>query len=99
MAAVVAVGACVAAGVPLALPASTLGLIALMALGPGLVGHGSFAAALRWVPAATLGLLGLAEPVLATALAAWWFGEIPTGATLLGMAVVLLAIAAVLRRR
>lgn len=99
VAALVTVGACVVVGVPLALPWPVLGVIAVMAVGPGLLGHGSFAAALRWVPAATLGLLGLAEPVLASAIAAVAFGEIPSAASVAGMGVVLLSIASVLVRR
>lgn len=98
IAAVLAVGACFVLGVPLALPGPTLALIGAMALGPGLLGHGSFAVALRWVPAATLGLLSLAEPVLASGIAAVAFGEVPSVVAVVGMAMVLAAIAAVLRR-
>ncbi len=99
IAAVVALGACLALDVPLALPLPTLALVSAMAVGPGLLGHGSYAVALRWVPAATLGLLSLAEPVVASAIAAALFGEVPSAVAVAGMALVLTAIAAVLRRR
>lgn len=98
VATVLALAACLVMDVSLALPAPTLALIGVMALGPGLLGHGSFATALRWVPAATLGLLSLAEPVLASGIAAVAFGEVPSALSVVGMGVVLVAIAVVLRR-
>ena len=73
-------------------PPVVYGLCALMALGPQLVGHGSFNYALRYVPAALLALLALLEPVLASAMAYGLFGETPGGFALLGMAVILGAV-------
>jgi drug/metabolite transporter (DMT)-like permease len=70
-----------------------------MAVGPGLIGHGSFALALGYLPAATLGLLGLGEPVLASAMAAALFSETPSPLALVGMAVVLASIAVVVTDR
>ncbi len=84
-----------ARGVDLGQPPRVLAVCALMALGPGLIGHGSINYALRYVPAALLGLLTLAEPVLATLGALVLFGETPSALAFAGMAVVLGAIAAV----
>ncbi len=90
---------CLAAGAPLALPLPIAGLALAMGLGPGLLGHGSFANALGYLPAALLGLLGLTEPVIASAVAAVWFGEIPSAMGMVGMAIVLAAITAVVSAR
>ena len=90
---------CWLAGVPLALPWPAAGLAVAMGLGPGLLGHGSFVGALRYLPAALLGLLALAEPVLSSLVALAWFGEVPPPVAVLGMAVVLAAIAAVVAER
>lgn len=86
-------------GVSLGLPLPLLGLCLLMALGPGLLGHGSYNYAVRYLPAALLGLLGLTEPVTASLLAFALFGERPPPLALAGMAVVLLSIAVVFARR
>ena len=67
-------------------------LCALMALGPQLVGHGSFNYALKYVPAALLALLALLEPVLASLMAYGLFGEVPGLLALVGMAVILGAV-------
>ena len=69
------------------------GLCLLMALGPQLLGHGSFNYALRYVPAVLLGLLSLTEPVGATVAAYFLFGERPGGSGIVGMAITLLAVA------
>lgn len=62
---------------------------ALMALGPQILGHGSLNYAVRFIPAAILGLLGLSEPVLATVWAWLLFGEIPGPVTLVGIVITL----------
>ncbi len=90
---------CWVAGAPLALPLPIAGLALAMGLGPGLLGHGSFANALGYLPAALLGLLALSEPVLASAVAAVWFGEVPSALGMVGVAIVLAAIAAVVSVR
>ena len=90
---------CGATGTPLGLPPETLAWCFAMAVGPGLVGHGSFAVALGYVPASTLSLLGLAEPVIASALAVVLFAEVPSAVALGGMALVLVSIASVVRGR
>ncbi|HLT45880.1 MAG TPA: DMT family transporter [Rubricoccaceae bacterium] len=99
VAAATCVGAALLRGVPLAQPWPVLGLCLLMALGPQLLGHGSFNYAVRYLPAALLGLLSLIEPVVASFLALVLFGERPPLLAVAGMAVVLLAIAAVFARR
>ena len=93
-----AVAVCVLTGTPLGLPPRALALCLAMAAGPGLGGHGAFAFALGSVAPSTLSLLGLAEPVIASALAAALFAETPSPAVLVGMACVLASIAAVVRR-
>ncbi len=86
-------------GVSLAQPPSILFLCLLMALGPQLLGHGAFNYAVRYIPAAMIGLLTLTEPIGASILALVLFGEIPAPMALLGMIVVLGSIAFVLLRR
>ncbi len=95
VAAVTALVVSLGAGVPLGLPWPVVGLCAVMAIGPGLIGHGSMAVAMRYLPAATLGLLGLAEPLLSSVLAFVLFGEVPSALSIGGMAFVLAAIAVV----
>jgi drug/metabolite transporter (DMT)-like permease len=67
-------------------------LCAAMALGPQLLGHGSFNYAVRYIAAAMLGLLSLVEPVGASLLAYLLFGERPGVLAASGMVVVLVAI-------
>lgn len=75
-------------------------LCAAMALGPQVLGHGSFNYAIRYVPAAILGLLSLVEPVGASILAYLLFGELPGRLAAAGMLVVLVAISfSILYRR
>jgi drug/metabolite transporter (DMT)-like permease len=81
-----------ATGTPVAQPWHILGLCLLLALGPQLVAHSAFNFAVRYVPAALIGLATLAEPVVGTLLAYAFFAEAPPPLTLVGMAVVLAAI-------
>jgi drug/metabolite transporter (DMT)-like permease len=74
-------------------------LFAALAVVPTLGGHGLANRALRSLPAPTVGLFLLGEPVIASLLAFAIFGETPATATLLGGAVVLAALALVLTRR
>ncbi len=69
-------------------------LFALMALGPQIIGHGSLNYALRYFTPAFLALLSLSEPVGGSILAFWIFDEVPQPLALVGMAIILLAIAA-----
>jgi drug/metabolite transporter (DMT)-like permease len=75
------------------------GLCALMALGPQIIGHGSFNYAVRYFPTAFLGLLSLVEPVGASLLAYLLFDEVPGPLTVAGIVVVLGAIAFSMRYR
>lgn len=80
-------------GVPLfSYSAEFYGWCALMALGPQLFGHGSINYALRYLGAALIGLLTLLEPVGASIMAYFLFGEYPHWIALLGMLLVLAAI-------
>lgn len=74
------------------LDAKIYGLCVLMAIGPQLLGHGSFNYALKYMPAAILGLLSLTEPVGSTILAYMLFEEVPSTLSLLGMIVTLGAV-------
>lgn len=75
-------------------------LCAAMAIGPQILGHGSFNYAVRYIPAAMLGLLSLIEPIGASILAYLLFDEVPSGIAILGMIIVLGAISfAILYRR
>jgi drug/metabolite transporter (DMT)-like permease len=62
---------------------------ALMALGPQILGHGSLNYAVRYFPAAVLGLLGLVEPVIATMFAWILFDELPGQLAVVGMVITL----------
>ncbi len=68
----------------------------LLAAGPQIMGHGSFNYAVRYIPAAVLGVLSLAEPVLASLLAWVFFNEQPPVPSILGMGIILLAIGLVI---
>jgi drug/metabolite transporter (DMT)-like permease len=74
-------------------------LFTALAVVPTLGGHGLANRALRSLPAPTVGLFLLGEPVIASLLALAIFGELPGPATLAGGAVVLAALALVLGRR
>ena len=96
VAAATTVAACLLTGTPLALPLPALLICLTIALGPGLLGHGSFTVALGYLPAAFVGLLTLAEPVLASGLALVLFDEVPTPLSLAGAVIVIVAIGAVI---
>lgn len=70
-----------------------------LALGPQLLGHGSFNYALQFVPAALVSMLALLEPVGASVLAYAFFGEVPDPLSVVGMLTVLGAVAYVIRHR
>jgi drug/metabolite transporter (DMT)-like permease len=67
-------------------------VMALMALFPQLVGHTSYNWALGFLPAASVSIIVIAEPVGATLLALLFFREIPNGLTLAGSALLLAGI-------
>lgn len=74
-------------------------LCAVMALGPQLLGHGSFNYAVKFVPAAVLGALGLTEPVLASVWAWMLFDEVPAVLAVVGAAIVIAAMAMIYLNR
>ncbi len=71
----------------------TLICVAALAAGPQLLGHSSFNWALRYLPAAVVTVIVLAEPIGATLLAAAFLGERPSALQALGGAVLLAGIA------
>jgi drug/metabolite transporter (DMT)-like permease len=92
-AAVVLFAVAAASGSPLAgWPTETWLLLAAAVIGPQLLGHQGYAYALRWVPASTVAILALLEPVGASALAAVVLGETPGLSSILAGAVVLLGV-------
>ncbi len=93
---VLVAGVALVGGVDLAIGWKTLGMCLAMALGPGLLGHGAFAYAVKYIPASTVGLLSLLEPLVAAALAALLFEEFPLPLAWAGMGIVLASIAAIL---
>jgi drug/metabolite transporter (DMT)-like permease len=82
-----------------AYPARAWLLFAALAVVPTLGGHGLANRALRSLPAPTVGLFLIGEPVIASLLAFALFGERPGPATLAGGVVVLAALALVLTHR
>lgn len=76
-------------------------LCAAMALGPQILGHGSFNYAVQFFPAAIVGMLALLEPVGASLLAYVFFDEVPPVLSVVGMGVVLVGVGLVVwtRRR
>jgi drug/metabolite transporter (DMT)-like permease len=79
-------------------PARTLLAFLALALVPTLAGHGLVNRSLRHLSAPTVGLFMLGEPVGATLLAFLLLGERPSGWTLGGGAVVLLALVLVVTK-
>jgi drug/metabolite transporter (DMT)-like permease len=87
-------------GVPLSeYPPRTWLLFLVLALVPTIGGHGLVNKSLRSLPAPTVGLFLLGEPVLASLLAWLLFREAPGPWTLAGGAIVLVALGFVLARR
>ncbi len=75
-------------------PAATWGWLLLLAAGPHLMGHGLLNWSVRRLPAFTVNMAVLGEPVLATVYAAFLFHEVPgpafyAGALLIGGGIVL----------
>ena len=86
-----------ATGAALALPARAYGWILALAVVPTVIGHGLVNVSLRAIPAPTVGLFLLGEPVAASALAYVLFGERPGALTLAGGALVMAALVLVVR--
>ena len=100
---------CLAASIILRAPLTGFGwafygLCFLMAVGPQILGHGSLNYAVRYMPAAYVGLATLLEPVAASIIAIFLFSEVPRPMAAVGMAIVLFGITllflpAILRRK
>ena len=100
VAALTLLACCLVGRIPLAgYPPKTWLLFAALALVPTLAGHGLVNRSLRALPAPTVGLFLLGEPLGASALAWLVLDEVPGAWTLAGGAVVLLALALVLLKR
>jgi drug/metabolite transporter (DMT)-like permease len=78
-------------------PGRTFGLLLTLAVVPTLAGHGLVNRALRELPAPSVSLFMLGEPVGATLLALALLGEAPTAWTLAGGGIVLASLALVVR--
>lgn len=70
-----------------------------MAIIPQILGHGAFNYAVRYMPAGTLGLASLFEPVGASVLAFVLFDEIPGVVAAVCMIIILVSVGAALRYR
>jgi drug/metabolite transporter (DMT)-like permease len=84
-------------GASLRVPARAIGWLIALAVVPTVLGHGLVNVSLRRIPATTVGLFLLGEPVAASALAFGLFGERPGALTLAGGALVLAALVIVVR--
>ena len=80
-------------------PARTFLVFLTLGLVPTVLGHGLVNRALRSLPAPTVGLFLLGEPLGASILAFFLFGEVPSASTMVGGLVVLMAMGLVLFRR
>ncbi|MBI4497024.1 MAG: DMT family transporter [Chloroflexi bacterium] len=91
--------AALATGSPLAgFPAGTWGLLALLGLGPQVIGHSLLNWSLGYLPAVLVSTAVMAEPVGASALAAALLGEIPTSGELAGGLLILLGVSLALKQ-
>lgn len=91
---------CLVGGVPLAgYDVRTMACFVALALIPTLGGHGLVNRALRALPAPTVGLFMLGEPLGASVLGYLVFGEVPSASTLAGGVLVVAALALVLSHR
>ena len=86
-----------ATGAALALPARAFGWLVALAVVPTVLGHGLVNLSLRSIPAPTVGLFLLGEPVAASVLAYAAFGERPGALTVVGGALVMAALVVVVR--
>jgi len=78
-------------------PFRTFALFLALAVVPTVFGHGLVNRSLRRIPAPTVGLFLLGEPIAASVLAYAVFGEMPSRLTIAGGALVLAALALVVR--
>jgi drug/metabolite transporter (DMT)-like permease len=73
-------------------PAATFGWVFLLAVLPQLVGHTGFNYAMKFLDPTMVASVILLEPLGAALLALLIFGEVPTGLTILGAAVLLIGV-------
>lgn len=99
VAAATALVGCLIQGVDVGVSLPVFGLCVLIALGPGLLGHGSLIVAVRYLPAAVVGLLMLLEPMMAGVLGWALFEELPSVQALVGMVLILCSVAVVVVKR
>jgi drug/metabolite transporter (DMT)-like permease len=78
-------------------PLRTFALFLALAVVPTVIGHGLVNRSLRRIPAPTVGLFLLGEPIAASVLAYAVFGEVPGRLTIAGGVLVLAALALVVR--
>lgn len=69
-----------------------------MAIGPQIMGHGSMNFSVKYISPTLLSTLVLAEPILATLLAFWIFGELPSAFSFTAMTVVICGISLTWRK-
>jgi len=92
-AAVLVLLACLVAGCPLAgFSSDTYLFLALLALGPQLIGHSTFNWALRHLSASKVSVMILAEPIGSSLLALLFFSEVPTWLNGIGAVIILFGI-------
>jgi len=92
-AAILVLAAAVVTGAPLlGFTPRTYLFLGLLALGPQLIGHSTFNWALKHLPASTVSILILGEPIGATLLAIPFFREVPTWPSAVGAVIILAGI-------
>ncbi|MBO6576583.1 MAG: DMT family transporter [Rhodothermales bacterium] len=74
-------------------------LCVAMAVFPQILGHGSFNYAVKFYPAAFLGLVSLLEPIGAAALGLLLFDELPGPLAVVGMVIILVAVGSTLTEK
>jgi len=85
-------------GQPAPYPVEALAWIALLAIGPQLIGHSSINYALRYLPPTFIAIVTLGEPIGSSALAFVALHELPAVATWIGGALILIGIVIAGRR-
>jgi len=70
-----------------------------LAVGPQILGHGSMNYAVKYISPTLLSTLILAEPLFASVIAYFWFGEIPPTASIAAMLIILTGITFTWRRK
>ncbi len=83
------------------LDVTTAGVIvgAGLAFGPQIIGHGSMNFAVKFVSPTLISTLTLSEPILASLLALFLFGELPPVTSILAMAIILIGVMLTWRKK